>query len=124
MEMIKFGSEHVDNLVSQDPSRLDRLPFGAILVDRHGRILKYNAGETAIVGRTAAEVMGKNFFNDVAPCTKGHQFQGRFQQGVAQGSVNAMFEYAFDYKMAPAKVRVHMKSTSVDEGIWIFIKRL
>jgi len=124
MEMIKFGSEHVDNLVSQDPSRLDRLPFGAILVDRTGRILKYNAGETAIVGRTAAEVMGKNFFNDVAPCTKGHQFQGRFQQGVAQGSVNTMFEYAFDYKMAPAKVRVHMKSASVDEGIWIFIKRL
>lgn len=124
MEMIKFGSEHVDNLVSQDPSRLDRLPFGAILVDRTGRILKYNAGETAIGGRTAAEVMGKNFFNDVAPCTKGHQFQGRFQQGVAHGSVNTMFEYAFDYKMAPAKVRVHMKSAAVDEGIWIFIKRL
>jgi photoactive yellow protein len=124
MEMIKFGSDHVDNLVQQDPSRLDRLPFGAILVDRVGRIMKYNAGETAIVGRTAAEVMGKNFFNDVAPCTKGHQFQGRFQQGVAQGSVNTMFEYAFDYKMAPAKVRVHMKSTSIEEGVWIFIKRL
>jgi photoactive yellow protein len=35
-----------------------------------------------------------------------------------------MFEYAFDYKMAPAKVRVHMKSASMEEGIWIFIKRL
>ena len=124
MEMIKFGADHIENLVAQDPSRLDRLPFGAILVDRTGRILKYNAGETAIAGRTAGEVTGKNFFNDVAPCTKGHQFQGRFQQGVAQGNVNAMFEYAFDYKMAPAKVRVHMKSSAADEGIWIFIKRL
>lgn len=124
MEMIKFGSDHIDNLVSQDPARLDRLPFGAILVDRTGRIMKYNAGETAIVGRTAAEVMGKNFFNDIAPCTKGHQFQGRFQDGVAKGSVNTMFEYAFDYKMQPTKVRVHMKSASMDEGIWIFIKRL
>lgn len=124
MELIKFGADNVDNLVAQDPGRLDRLPFSAILVDRTGKVLKYNAGETAIAGRTAGEVMGKNFFNDVAPCTKGHQFQGRFQQGVAQGSVNVMFEYAFDYKMAPAKVRVHMKSASMEEGIWIFIKRL
>jgi photoactive yellow protein len=124
MDLVKFGSDHVDNLVSQDPSRLDRLPFGAILVDRTGRVLKYNGVQAGLSGRPAGEVIGKNFFNDVAPCTKGHQFQGRFQQGVAQGSVNVMFEYAFDYKMTPAKVRVHMKATSLDEGIWIFIKRL
>jgi len=124
MEMIKFGSDNLENLMAQDPSRLDRLPFGAVLVDRTGRVLKYNVGETAIAGRTSAEVLGKNFFNDVAPCTKGHVFQGRFQQGVASGSVNVMFEYAFDYKMSPTKVRVHMKSTSIAEGVWIFIKRL
>lgn len=124
MEMIKFGADHVDNLVAQDPARLDRLPFGAILVDRTGRVMKYNAYESALASRPPGEVIGKNFFNDVAPCTKGHQFQGRFQQGVAQGSVNTMFEYAFDYKMQPAKVRVHMKSASLDEGIWIFIKRM
>ncbi|NKE44236.1 photoactive yellow protein [Roseomonas frigidaquae] len=124
MELIKFGADHVENLVSQDPTRLDRLPFGAILVDRIGRVMKYNAQESALSSRPAGEVIGKNFFNDVAPCTKGHQFQGRFQQGVSQGSLNTMFEYAFDYKMSPAKVRVHMKSTSIDEGIWIFIKRL
>jgi len=124
MDMIKFGSDHVDNLVAQDPARLDRLPFGAVLLDRVGRVLKYNAYESALSSRPPGEVIGKNFFNDIAPCTKGHQFQGRFQQGVAQGSVNVMFEYAFDYKMNPAKVRVHMKSTSMDEGVWIFIKRL
>lgn len=124
MELIKFGNDHVENLVSQDPTRLDRLPFGAILVDRVGKVLKYNAFESALSSRPPGEVIGKNFFNDVAPCTKGHQFQGRFQNGVRQGQVNCMFEYAFDYKMSPAKVRVHMKSTSMDEGIWIFIKRL
>lgn len=124
MEIVKFGADHVDNLVAQDPTRLERLPFGAIMVDRAGNIMKYNGAESALSGRSPQEVMGKNFFNDVAPCTKGHQFQGRFQQGVAQGSVNTMFEYAFDYKMEPAKVRVHMKSGNVDEGIWIFIKRL
>ena len=124
MELITFGGDNVDNLVAQDPSRPDRLPFGAILVDRSGKILKFNAGESAMSGRTPGEMIGKNFFNDVAPCAKGHQSQGRFQQGVAQASVNVMFEYAFDYKMAPQKVRVHMKSASTEKGIWIFIKRL
>ena len=69
-------------------------------------------------------MIGKNFFSEVAPCTKGHLFQGRFQQGVAPGNMNVMFEYAFDYKMNPAEMRVHMTSTSMDKGIWIFIKRL
>ena len=69
-------------------------------------------------------MIGKNFFNDVAPCTKDQLSLGRFQQGVAQVSVNVMFEYAFNYKMNPAKVRVHMKSTPMDEGIWIFVKQL
>lgn len=124
MELIKFGTDDLDNLVARDPARLDRLPFGAVLLDRTGKVIKYNAGEVALSGRTADQVMGRNFFNDIAPCTKGHQFMGRFQQAVAQGSINTMFEYAFDYKMKPSKVRVHMKSVSIDQGIWVFIKRL
>ena len=124
MELIKFGADHVENLVAQDPARLDRLPFGAILVDRSARVIKYNAYEAGLANRPASEVLGKNIFNDVAPCAKGHQFQGRFQQAIASGSINVMFEYAFDYKMNLAKVRVHMKSTSLDEGVWIFIKRI
>ena len=124
MEIVKFGMDQVDNLIAQDPARLDRLPFGAIMVDSTGRIMKYNQAECEISSRTVGEVMGKNFFDDIAPCTQGHQFQGKFQAGVAAGSVNTMFEYDFDYKMSPKKVRVHMKSACVDEGIWIFIKRI
>lgn len=124
MEVVKFGSEDVENLLSQDPSRAETLPFGAILVDREGNILKYNKAESFIAGRQPEAVTGKNFFNDVAPCSKGHQFQAKFQQGVSSGQVNTVFEYVFDYKMEPTKVRVHMKSATVGEGIWIFVKRL
>ncbi len=124
MELLKFGTDNVDNLVAKNPGRLDSLPFGAILLDRNGRVLKYNAQESALSNRPPSEVLGKHFFNDVAPCAKGAQFQGRFQQAVAAGSVNVMFEYAFDYKMTLTKVRIHLKSTSIDEGVWIFIKRI
>ncbi len=124
MEIVKFGSTDVENLLAQDPSRVENLPFGAILVDRTGNILKYNQQEAFISGRSPGAVLGKNFFNDVAPCAKGHQFQQKFQEAVASGHINTVFEYVFDYKMEPAKVRVHMKSASSNEGIWIFIKRL
>jgi photoactive yellow protein len=124
MELIKFGADNLENLVAQGPSRLNRLPFGAVLVDAGGRIMKYNNAEGEITGRKPEEVVGKNFFTDVAPCTRGHLFQGKFQEGVAKGEVNTMFEYVFDHNMAPAKVRVHMKSTAVKDGIWIFVKRV
>ncbi len=124
MEIVKFGTNDVENLLAQDPSRVEGLPFGAILVDKVGNILKYNQQEAFISGRSADTVMGKNFFNDVAPCSKGHQFQQKFQQAVTSGHINTVFEYVFDYKMEPTKVRVHMKSASANEGIWIFIKRL
>ncbi len=124
MEIVKFGSADVENLLAQDPSRAETLPFGAILVDRDGNIMKYNQQEAFISGRAPEACLGKNFFNDVAPCAKGHQFQQKFQQAVITGQINTVFEYTFDYKMEPTKVRVHMKSTSANEGIWILIKRL
>jgi len=124
MEIIKFGADNVDNLVAQDPSRLERLPFGAVMVDVSGKILKYNSAEGQITGRKPEDVIGKNFFKDVAPCTQGHQFQGKFTEGVAKGSVDTLFEYTFDHNMAPAKVRVHMKSNAAANGIWIFVKRV
>jgi photoactive yellow protein len=124
MEMIKLGADHADNLLAQDPARLDLLPFGAILVDCTGRVLKYNADEGARASRPASEVIGRNFFKDVAPFASGQQFQGRFEQGVARGTVNSVFEYAFEDGAQPAKLRVHMKSAAMDEGVWIFIKRM
>jgi photoactive yellow protein len=124
MEIVKFGSDNVENLLAQDPNRIENLPFGAILVDRIGKILQYNSAESAIAGRSPADVIGRNFFNDIAPCAKGHAFQSKFSGAIAAGQVNTLFEYTFDYKMAPTKVRVHLKSTNVNDGIWIFIKRV
>lgn len=124
IDLIQFGADNTENLLAQDPDRMDNLPFGAILVDSRGQIKKYNGAESAISGRPIGSVIGKNFFDDVAPCTKGHEFQGRFREGVAKGALNTIFEYAFDYKMTATKVRVHMKSAAVGDDVWIFIKRL
>lgn len=125
MEIVQFGSNDIENkLASMDKDQLDNVAFGAIQLDASGKILQYNAAEGDITGRSPDQVIGKNFFTDVAPCTNSPEFKGKFVQGVKEGNLNTMFEYTFDYEMKPTKVKVHMKKALVDDSYWVFVKRL
>lgn len=125
MELLKFDSEDIENkLANMSDDELDGLAFGAIELDAEGTVLKYNAAEGDITGRDPKAVIGKNFFRDVAPCTHAPEFFGRFQKGVAEGNLNTLFEYTFDYNMEPTRVKVHMKKAMSGSSYWIFVKRL
>jgi len=125
MEMIRFGSDDIENtLANMQDNQLNDMAFGAIQLDAQGVILKYNAAEGDITGRNPDEVIGKNFFRDVAPCTNSKEFKGRFEEGVKSGDLNTMFEYVFDYNMKPTSVKVHMKKALTGDSYWVFVKRL
>ncbi len=125
MQVVQFDDEHIENVLANiSDEEFNDLAFGAIQLDGTGKILKYNAMEGAITGRKPEDVIGKNFFTDVAPCTNSGEFKGRFTAGVAQGNLNVMFEYIFDYKMLPTKVNVHIKQAIADDTYWVFVKRL
>jgi photoactive yellow protein len=125
MDRVSFDSADVDNaLANMNDKELDNLAFGAIQLDGDGKILSYNAAEGDITGRNPGEVIGKNFFEEVAPCTKSDEFHGRFKQGVEQGSLDSVFEYTFDYQMQPTKVKVHMKKALTGDSYWILVKRV
>ncbi|AMD00564.1 MULTISPECIES: photoactive yellow protein [Halomonas] len=125
LDKVTFGSDDIENsLAKMDDKKLDSLAFGAIQLDASGKIMQYNAAEGSITGRDPKSVIGKNFFTDVAPCTQSKEFQGRFKEGVKNNDLNTMFEYIFDYKMKPTKVKVHMKKALTGDSYWIFVKRL
>lgn len=125
MEVVKFGTNDIDNVMTKmSGGQLDKLAFGAVQLDSEGRILQYNAAEGQIVGRDPKSVLGKNFFNDVAPCTKSPAFYGKFVNGVRAKALNVSFEYTFNYNMTPTQVRVHMKKSITDDTYWVFVKRL
>ncbi|MFW5825020.1 MAG: photoactive yellow protein [Marinobacter sp.] len=126
MELVKFGSDDIGNQLSKmDDKQIENLAFGAINLDAQGKILKYNKAEGEITGRNPSEVIGKNFFTEVAPCTNSPEFYGKFKDGVRSGNLSTMFEYTFDYKMKPTKVKVHMKKALGDEdSYWVFVKRV
>ena len=125
LNIIGFGKDDIDNVLAKLTAReVDQLAFGAVQLDGRGNILRYNAAEASITGRDAKEVIGKNFFRDVAPCTNSATFKGAFDKGVREDNLNTMFEYVFDYKMAPTKVKIHMKRAIAGDSYWIFVKRL
>lgn len=125
LNVIAFGKDDIDNKLSgMSAKQIDDLAFGAIQLDAQGTILRYNEVEAQITGRQASAVIGSNFFRDVAPCTNTPRFKGIFDAGVRTSMLNTMFEYVFDYKMNPTKVKIHMKKAISDGTYWIFVKRL
>ena len=125
MEMIKFGQDDIENTMAKlDDNQINDLAFGAIQLDKNGTILAYNAAEGDITGRNPDEVIGKNFFKEVAPCTSTEEFEGKFRKGVESDDLNTMFEYVFDYQMQPTTVKVHMKKAITGDSYWIFVKRV
>ena len=124
-ERVEFGSNDIENAMSKlSGKQIDDLAFGAIQLDKTGKVMTYNAMEGQITGRDPSSVLGKNFFTSVAPCTNKPSFKGEFDKGVRAGTLNTIFEYTFDYNMKPTKVRVHMKKALSGDSYWIFVKRV
>lgn len=122
---IRFSSRDLDlQLPTMTQEDLDNLSFGAVELDRNGKILRYNKAEGDITGRDPKATLGKNFFREVAPCTNSPEFYGKFEDGVKRSSLNTLFEYTFDHQMRPTKVKVQMKKDPQKETYWIFVKRI
>ena len=125
LNIVGFGKDDIENVLAKlTAHEVDQLAFGAVQIDAKGTVLQYNSAEASITGRNAKDVIGRNFFREVAPCTGTPTFKGVFEKGVREGNLNTMFEYTFDYKMAPTKVKIHMKKAVAGDSYWIFVKRL
>ena len=124
MDIIPFGAQDIDNILSREPQRAEYLPFGAVMLDRNGKIVRYNKAEGMISSRVPEDVIGKSFFSDVAPCAKGKRFHGEFLKFHQTGQINVMFDYKFAYKGANVGVKIHMKAQPDGQHCWLFVKRV
>lgn len=89
------------------PRELDGLPYGAILMDSAGRIVAYNDTESRMARLPVEAVLGRNFFTEVAPCTRVKEFEGRFRALAAgQGHEITTFEFTFPFPFGAQRVSV------------------
>ena len=122
---IEFGQSHIDNVLSRmSAEEIDALPFGAIQLDSSGVVLSYNAAESRMTGRKPMDVVGRHFFNEIAPCCNTPIFRGSFDDGVKVQRLDTIFTYTLDYRMHPTKVKVHMRKAMATDAYWVFVKRL
>jgi photoactive yellow protein len=109
MEKFEYTGVDLSELLPRIPDNIQNdLPFGLVKMDTDGNILQYNMAEGEIAGVDPQWAIGKNFFDEVAVCTKTAAFYGRFVEGVKKGFLNTMFDYTFDHRSNNARVRVHM----------------
>src|SRR5215213_8222075 len=97
-----------------DFATLDLLPYGIIVVDEVGTVLYYNAREEQIAGRRRADVLGRNFFSDVAPCSQVREFYGRFKETMRRAGLVADFHFHFPFPGRPREVEITLTSFQKD----------
>jgi photoactive yellow protein len=103
------------------PADLDKLPYGMIQLDGSGRILKYNAVESRLASLDQQQQLGRNFFSEVAPCTKVQAFYGRFKEGVVREQLDTTFTFHFAFKQQPRDVTVRMLYSRRTRSVWVMI---
>jgi len=114
----------LQNLGSLTQTQADKLPYGVVKADDEGNIEIYNQYCYDEFADFDNSVIGKNYFNEVAPCTKNFMFSGRFERGVESGDMDFLFEYCFTYKIMPTNVKVHLYRDQSSNTNWIFLKKI
>lgn len=86
---------------------LQTLPFGAIRIALDGTIKSYNQFEARLAQLDADRVVGKNFFRDIAPCTRVAAFEGRMRVFLdSQDAQSETFDYTFPFAHGTAEVAI------------------
>ena len=122
--MTRARAEMIRLLDTLTREELDELPVGVIQLDRDGTVLQYNETESSLARFSRADVVGRNFFREIAPCTAVRDFQGRFEEGVERGDLDATFAYRFRFADDRTKdVTITMSYRPGSGAVWVIVER-
>lgn len=112
-------------LDDRSDAELDALPYGVIGLDEDGVILRYSLYESRFARIDRNQVIGRNFFTEVAPCTRTDAFEGRFRSFVAQGNEAPAerFEFVFDFAFGAQHVTVELLRAAAARRFYLLINR-
>lgn len=115
-----------DDLSHMTASAIDSLPFGYIALAPDGTVRKYNRYEADLARKDPKDVLGKNFFREVAPCTQVQEFEGRFRDfvGGEDGKSQLAFEFTFAFRHGHQRVRIGFVRSPVEREVIVTVNRV
>jgi len=94
----------------------DALPIGVVVLDSGGLVRLFNRYEEQLANRQRERVIGRSFFDEVAPCMNVKELAGEFFDNVHATNLHTEVEFAFAFPHAPQprNVLVRMQSVIVE----------
>lgn len=121
--MAESGGFPVEDLSRADAKLLDQLPFGIIRTKGNGQILSYSKGESAYSRLPAETVLGKDFFREVAPCTRVQEFAGQLEaMRAAKQSGREELSFVFKFPHGAMLMRIAMLYDSQTDTCTLLVK--
>lgn len=118
--MMKFEDfDLMEDLYWSNEEDLNKADFGIVKLDEHGRVIGYNHAQEEISGVTKSFTLNKNFFRQIAPCTRIFQVAGQF---ATNDVLDETFDFTFTQKMQPTMVRLRLLKDQW--GAYLLVKRL
>ncbi len=113
-------AELFNEIGAMRPERFDELPFGAIALSADGKVVSYNAAEAAFANKTATNVIGRDFFRDVAPCARVRSFSGVIESAAPGSGIDSSFLFTFRFVQGWRQARIRILRQA-GEGVYTFI---
>jgi len=115
-----------DDLSALSAAEIDALPFGYIALRPDGTIRKYNRYEADLARRNPQEVLGRNFFREVAPCTQVREFEGRFREFASGATPESAitFDFEFRFRHGSQRVRIGLVRSPLENEVIVTVNRV
>lgn len=114
-----------DDLSHLDSASIDSLPFGYIALSPDGTVRKYNRYEADLARKDPKDVLGRNFFREVAPCTQVQEFEGRFREFAGgTGHSTLSFDFEFTFRHGTQRVRIGFVRSPLEREVIVTVNRL
>jgi photoactive yellow protein len=106
-----------ERLATMTPDEVNALPYGFLILDRDGVVQLYNRYESDMSRLAQDRVVGRNWFREVAPCTRVEAFFGRFRRVVDDPDVGTeRFSFRFHFLHGSQDVIVGMTRAPGEDG--------
>jgi len=107
-------------------AELDALAFGVIGLDKAGTVHRYNLYESRLARLDRSQVVGRDFFAEVARCARGNAFEGHFRRLVRDEDSDpgvVRFDFTFDFAFGSQDVVIEMVRVLPARNVYLFVNR-